>query len=181
MDKYCVICWVLTQRASSGDPVGVRNIIPRCMYIPTNRRNVRRTCVAFRVRFVMKDCVLRLDSITKSKNSKGCPWRRGLVVSVCHREGWSYGSWDRTPPGYRVVAFFQKIEFRTVQIVASCFRLIALYILGLHYTEDYFLFSFSTLLVRGCQIFRDTTYQNGKKLYQMTLKIPNDPKNTKWP
>jgi hypothetical protein len=176
MDKYCVICWVLTQRASSGDPVGVRNIIPRCMYIPTNRRNVRRTCVAFRVRFVMKDCVLRLDSITKSKNSKGCPWRRGLVVSVCHREGWSYGSWDRTPPGYRVVAFFQKIEFRTVQIVASCFRLIALYIHTWTALHGRLFFVFVLNIARPG--LPDFSWYNVPKWEKI---IPNDPKNTKWP
>jgi hypothetical protein len=33
------------------------------------------------------------------------PWRRGRVVSfaACRRGDWSYGSWDRIPPGYRVV------------------------------------------------------------------------------
>jgi hypothetical protein len=43
-------------------------------------------------------------------------WRRGLhsgIVSACHRGDWSYGSWDRIPPGYGVVAFINK--------KASCF------------------------------------------------------------
>jgi hypothetical protein len=27
------------------------------------------------------------------------------IASACHRGDWSYGSWDRIPPWYRVVAF----------------------------------------------------------------------------
>jgi hypothetical protein len=30
------------------------------------------------------------------------------IVSACHRRDWSYGSWDRIPPGYRVEAFFSR-------------------------------------------------------------------------
>jgi hypothetical protein len=37
------------------------------------------------------------------------PWRSGLcsgiVVSACQRGDWSWGSWDRIPPGHREVAF----------------------------------------------------------------------------
>jgi hypothetical protein len=29
---------------------------------------------------------------------------------------------------------------------------------------------------QGCQIFLDTKYQNGEKIYQITTKLPNDPK-----
>jgi hypothetical protein len=39
------------------------------------------------------------------------PRWRGLhsgSVSACHRRDWSYGSWDRIPPGYRVVVFKEK-------------------------------------------------------------------------
>jgi hypothetical protein len=31
-------------------------------------------------------------------------WSSG-IVSACHQGDWCYGSWDRIPPGYRVVAF----------------------------------------------------------------------------
>jgi hypothetical protein len=37
-----------------------------------------------------------------SKEKRDWPWRHGLcrgIVSACHRGGWSYGSWDRIPPG----------------------------------------------------------------------------------
>jgi hypothetical protein len=32
-------------------------------------------------------------------------------VSACHRGDWSYGSWDRIPPGYWLVIFYNKKEF----------------------------------------------------------------------
>jgi hypothetical protein len=40
------------------------------------------------------------------------------IVSACHRGDWSYGSRDRIPPGYSVVAFFKK-KSRTQKKYAS--------------------------------------------------------------
>jgi hypothetical protein len=44
---------------------------------------------------------------TNVNNTNWMPWRRG-IVSACHRGDCSYWSWDRIPPGYRVVAFYRK-------------------------------------------------------------------------
>jgi hypothetical protein len=33
---------------------------------------------------------------------------------------------------------------------------------------------------QGCQIFHDTTYQNGGKICPMTTKLPNGHKIKKW-
>jgi hypothetical protein len=35
-------------------------------------------------------------------------WSSG-IVSTCHRGVWSYGSWDRIPPGCGVVAFIKRL------------------------------------------------------------------------
>jgi hypothetical protein len=55
------------------------------------------------------------NSIQKleTKSYRQTPWPRG-IVSACHRGDWWYGSWDRIPPWYRVVAFIEGKKLSTI-------------------------------------------------------------------
>jgi hypothetical protein len=65
-----------------------------------------------------------VDIARKLKNKGNKQWRKpnalsewsSDLVSACHRGNWSYGSWDRIPPGYRALVNKQKVFFLHVFI-----------------------------------------------------------------